>query len=445
MRLLDFFNYRRKADVSPAATPEDKKITAGGQITAPDRTIILTQPQRFGLDLSMFKAAIRAAENMDYTQRTRLYDMYEDTLLDTHMISVVSKRKNAVLGSPIEFWRNGVPDDTINENIKSPWFHQLVGDILDAQFWGFTLVQFTTGRDGYVDYFNVPRKHVDPQLKLIKRRQGDLSGIPFDEYPGLLFVKGERSLGILAACLPWVIRKNGTVGDWCQFSELFGMPIRDYAYDASDEAARARTLADAMTQGSASVYIHPDATKLNLIEAGNKTGSADVYDKLVRICNAEMSKAILGNTLTTEASDTGTQALGTVHKKEEEGITDADKKFILNVLNYNMSDIFTMLGINTEGGEFVFVKPAQVSSTEKANLIKIAKNELNLPIDDDYIYQELGIEKPKDYDRLKEEALKRKEEAAERMRQLTESGGKEALENRARFFDTALDCRALNW
>ena len=245
--------------------------------------------------------------------------------------------------------------------------------------------------------------------------------------------------------MPWVIRKNGTVGDWCQFSELFGMPIRDYAYDASDEAARARTLADAMTQGSASVYIHPDATKLNLIEAGNKTGSADVYDKLVRICNAEMSKAILGNTLTTEASDTGTQALGTVHKKEEEGITDADKKFILNVLNYNMSDIFTMLGINTEGGEFVFVKPAQVSSTEKANLIKIAKNELNLPIDDDYIYQELGIEKPKDYDRLKEEALKRKEEAAERMRQLTESGGKEALENRARFFDTALDCRALNW
>ncbi|MDO4213196.1 MAG: DUF935 family protein [Bacteroidales bacterium] len=382
---------------------------------------------------------------MDYTQRTRLYDMYQDVMLDTHMISVVEKRKNAVLGSPIEFWRDGVPDEAINTNIKSPWFSELVSDILDAQFWGFTLAQFSTGRDGFIEYFNVPRKHVDPQLKIIKRHQSDISGVPFSEYPGLLFVRGKRPLGIFAACLPWVIRKNGTVGDWCQFSELFGMPIRDYAYDASDEVARARTLADAMTQGSASVYIHPEGTKLSFIEAGNKTGSGDVYDGLVKVCNAELSKAILGNTLTTEASETGTQALGTVHKKEEEGFTKADKTFVLNVLNYDMTDIFTMLGINTDGGEFVFADTAQVPATEKASLFKTARNDLNLPIDDDYIYQELGIEKPKDYERLKEEERQRREEAAERMRQVQEERGKEAPENRARFFAKAPDYGALNW
>lgn len=446
MGIRDFFNYRRrKGSAVPAATPPEQIITAGGQITAPQSTLILTPPQRFGLDLSMYKSAIRAAENMDYTQRTRLYDMYQDVMLDTHMISVVEKRKNAVLGSPIEFWRDGVPDEAINTNIKSPWFSELVSDILDAQFWGFTLAQFSTGRDGFIEYFNVPRKHVDPQLKIIKRHQSDISGVPFSEYPGLLFVRGKRPLGIFAACLPWVIRKNGTVGDWCQFSELFGMPIRDYAYDASDEVARARTLADAMTQGSASVYIHPDGTKLSFIEAGNKTGSGDVYDGLVKVCNAELSKAILGNTLTTEASETGTQALGTVHKKEEEGFTKADKTFVLNVLNYDMTDIFTMLGINTDGGEFVFADTAQVPATEKASLFKIARNDLNLPIDDDYIYQELGIEKPKDYERLKEEERQRREEAAERMRQVQEERGKEAPENRARFFAKAPDYGALNW
>lgn len=33
-----------------------------------------------------------------------------------------------------------------------------------------------------------------------------------------------------------------------------------------------------------------------------------------------------------------------------------DRDFILDVLNYNMTDIFNALCVNTEGGEFVYVK-----------------------------------------------------------------------------------------
>lgn len=421
------------------------RITAGGQMTAPSSTIIMTQPQRFGLDLSQYKAAIRAAENMDYSRRTRLYDMYEDAMTDTHMVSVVSKRKNAILSSQITFLRNGLPDDRINDNIRSPWFHQFVADILDAQLWGFTLVQFTTGKDGYVDYFNVPRKHVDPQLRMIRHYQSDMTGVPFGEYGGLLLIEGGTRLGLLASCLPWVIRKNGTIGDWCQFSELFGMPIRDYAYDASDERARARVMADAMSQGSGSVYIHQDSTRLSFIEAGNKTGSADVYDRLVRVCNAEMSKAILGNTLTTETSDTGTQALGTVHRKEEEGFARADKQLVLKVLNYDMTEIFLAMGLDTRGGEFVYNDISQVSPIEKANLFRVARNELGLPIDDDYIYRELGIEKPADYDGMKEEEERRRAELAEKLRLMQQTREGEAPANRARFFGQAPDYRALEW
>ena len=46
----------------------------------------------------------------------------------------------------------------------------------------------------------------------------------------------------------------------------------------------------------------------------------DLYDKLCERCNNEISKLFLGNTLTTEASDKGTQALGTVHKDVEEKV-----------------------------------------------------------------------------------------------------------------------------
>lgn len=429
--------------------PQGGRITAGGQITAPGSTIIRTQPRRFDLDLSMYKAAIRAAENMDFTSRTLLYDMYDDALLDAHLMSVLEKRRNAVLSAPIQFWRDGVPDDKVNDQIKSPWFDNFLGDVLDAKFWGFTLVQFTAGPDGYVDYFLVPRKHVDPQLHLIKRYQTDITGVPFDEYPNLLFVQSGRPLGLLAVCLPWTIRKNGTVGDWSQFSELFGMPIRDYSYDAADPEARQRTIQEAENQGGAAAYVHSDGTKLTFIEAGNKSGSAEVYDKLVETCNAEISKAILGNTLTTEASDTGTQALGTVHKKEEESITRADRAFILSVLNYEMTDIFLSMGIDTKGGEFVFVESDTVPKTEKAQLFNTAKNVLGLPIDDDYMYQELGIEKPKDYDRLKAEAEEHRQEIAARLAALGGTDGQDGGDNPQNrmngFFGTSPDCRALKW
>ena len=74
--------------------------------------------------------AIRAFENVDYSRRFKLYDLYEDILMDTHLTSVIEKRKNAVLSSVIEFKRNGKPDKAVNEQIRSPWFRRLIGDIL---------------------------------------------------------------------------------------------------------------------------------------------------------------------------------------------------------------------------------------------------------------------------------------------------------------------------
>ena len=68
-----------------------------------------------------------------------------------------------------------------------------------------------------------------------------------------------------------------------------------------------------------------------------------------------------------------------------------------------MTDTFARLGINTEGGEFFFVPPKSKNSQEKVNVLKTLKNDMMLPIDDDYLYEEFGIPKPKDYEAMKEE------------------------------------------
>ena len=156
------------------------------------------------------------------------------------------------------------------------------------------------------------------------------------------------------------------------------------------------------------VFVHAQETVMELREAANKTGSADLYDKLCERCNNEISKLFLGNTLTTEASDKGTQALGTVHKDVEEKVTAADRQDILDVLNYNMTDIFAMLGIDTNGGEFCYPEKKVIEPEKKMTILTQLRTSFSLPVGDDYLYEEFGIEKPANYNELK----KRQEEKA---------------------------------
>jgi len=371
-----------------------------GQKTPP--AILLTQPKRFGVDIADYTSSIRAAENVDYTRRTKLYDLYIDILTDAHLSSVINKRILAVLSTNIEFRRKGVVDETINEQIRSPWFRRFVHDVMDAQFWGFSLFQFY--KDGqWVNYDPIPRKHVDPVRRIILHRQTDIAGTPWDEFSDLLFVGDKDDLGLLAKAAPWVIYKRNTIADWANFCEIFGMPIREYIYQTDDDESRRRAIEDSKSSGGMAFFLHASDTQLRLLESGNKSGSADLYERLCERCNSEMSKLILGNTLTTESSDKGTQALGTVHRKVEDQVAQADRRYVLDVLNYDMTDILLAMGINTEGGEFCFTEPKDTDMSSKAEILAKLRNTFNLPISDDYLYEEFGIEKPKDYNRLKEQ------------------------------------------
>ena len=122
------------------------RITAGGNFPLPGQTapntIILRQPRRFNIDIADYTGAIHAAEDVDFSRRYKLYDLYSDILMDPHLSSVIDRRISAVASADISFLRNGKPDDALAQQLDSPWFISLIRDILDARFWGFSLLQF---------------------------------------------------------------------------------------------------------------------------------------------------------------------------------------------------------------------------------------------------------------------------------------------------------------
>ena len=386
-------------------SPKQGKIIQGGMLVPqgmrqPD--IVLQMPEIFMFDMNAYMQSVKAAKGIDFSNRARLYDMYDSTSLDLHLSGVIAKRMRGVTKIPIEFRRNGVPDDEINKQIKSPWFKQLRKDLVMSEFWGFTLVQFYRNDEGNIRYDLINRKHYDPIHRKLLKYQGSMDGVPIDDFPDMLFVGSERDLGIYAELLPAVLYKRGDMSDWAQFCNIFGMPVREYTYDAGDEEARRRVIADARRQGANAAYIHPKESELKLVEAGNKTGSSDLYRTFAEYWDSKMSIRVLGNTLTTDAKSTGTQALGSVHKEEEDEMNSDDRDFILDILNYDMRPIFSSLGFNVEGGEFVYAKKDKINPAQQIDIVQKLSS-MGLPIDDDYLYETFCVAKPDNYKQLKEE------------------------------------------
>lgn len=418
-----------------------KEITsAGASDILPGQqspTIILQSPELFHFNIARYMASLQSASAIDFFNRTELYDIYHSILTtDGHLSGIVQKRLSAVARERFEFQRDGKPVDEVNEQIKSPWFRSFIKDAVSSKLWGFTLCQFRRDERGWITYDLIDRKHFDPVHRLVLLYETDVTGVPLDAFSNCLVICDEpRGLGSLATCAPYALYKRGNLGDWAQFCQIFGMPIREYTYAAGDEEARKRLLEDARKQGANAVYIHPEGSGMELHEASGKSGTNDLYERFTANCNDEMSIAILGNTLTTKSSENGTQALGTVQAKEQLKITDDDVQFILDLLNYDMTDIFAALGVNTVGGEFVRVEQKYQDKQVQINVVSKLK-EMGLPMSDDYLYKTFDVEKPDDYDTLKAEQEAKAQANAERARQLADRLNQEPTnEEKKRFLD----------
>ena len=192
--------FKKRLGYKPNGGSSNKIVQGGFRKVEGNRPpdVFLQMPELFMFNMKDYMESVRSAKSVDFSYRVKLFDMYESAQLDLHLSGVLDKRLRGVTQIPIEFQRDGKPDEDICRQLRSPWFKQLRRDLVMSKFYGFTLVQFYLDDDGNIRYDLIDRKHYDPVFHKLLKHQGDQSGIDIDEFDNILFVGTERGLGIFA-------------------------------------------------------------------------------------------------------------------------------------------------------------------------------------------------------------------------------------------------------
>lgn len=303
--------------------------------------------------------------------------VYEDLLRDAQVASCMASRKAGV--SKLNFELKAEKEDQkihdfIEETFSRFDRHQLFRAILNCVVYGYQPIEINWEvREGRI----VPASIIDKpaewfcfgennELRFLSKSQ-PLFG---EELPDMKFVcptneatyKNPYGISVLSRCFWPATFKKGDLKFWVSFTEKYGSPwvVGRYALGTSTE--NINRLADqlqAMIQDAVATV--PEDTRVEIIEAAGKGASAEVFDKLKDACNADISKAILGQTLTTDVGSTGSFAASQTHNEVRKDLILSDARIIENTLNQIVRwTVDQNFGKNVPAPVFRFYEPEDV-------------------------------------------------------------------------------------
>ena len=340
-------------------------------------------------DISVWRSALVAAESRSSPNRTRLYDLYEDVLLDGHLSGVIAKRIDAVLNKELFFERNGVRDHSFDELIHSYPFRKIIRTVVETLLWGVSGIEFFPGSE--LELSLIPRKHICMEKGIIAREQGGREGIAYGSLPNV-WVIGERGdMGLLLKCAPLYLYKRGGLADWAEYIEIFGQPVRIIRYDSYDEQTKAELRQALEESGSSLSLMMPREADLEIKDGKQSNSDGDLQLSFIKLLNEEMSVIILGNTDTTNSGHGSGYAQSKIHLQQQYEITRSDLAYVTAMLNSDrFISILQSYGYATGGGRFVFSKDMDIEYlAHRIAIDKAVAEQVAIPAS--YWYDTYGI------------------------------------------------------
>lgn len=288
-------------------------------------------------------------ENEDKSLIDTLED-YGKFLIDPHIFSCSQSRKAGMMGMEWEIFsddKNAELVSFIENCLNKLSLHRIFEEILDAPFFGYQPLEiyWDYDRDNRIVPVNIIAKPAHwfkfdqhNQLKFMARNSYAGEYVP----PRKVLLAQHKATysnpygtSVLSRCYHHVMFKQGGMELWLQFTEKYGMPLLVGSADSlADNATIAKLWQWLMEFKANGVLSVPSTVKVENINTGNLSASTDVYLKLIDYCNAELSKAILSQTLTTDnTGTTGSYAMSQTHMEVRKDVVIADSKIITEVVN----------------------------------------------------------------------------------------------------------------
>nr|WP_232456707.1 DUF935 domain-containing protein [Burkholderia ubonensis] len=273
--------------------------------------------------------------------------VYRELRADAHVGGCVRRRKAAVKSLEWGLDRSKAKSrvaKSIADVFADLDLSRIVTEMLDAVLYGYQPMEVTWGKVGN---FIVPTDVVgkpadwfvyDPDNQLrFRSKENRIQG---EELPARKFLVPRQEATYLnpygfpdlSMCFWPTTFKKGGLKFWVQFTEKYGSPMLVGKHPRSASDAETNLLLDRledMVQDAVAVI--PDDSSIEIKEAAGKSGSADVYERLLHFCRGEVSIALLGQNQTTEATSTRASAQAGLEVTDD--IRDGDKAIVTEAMN----------------------------------------------------------------------------------------------------------------
>lgn len=281
-------------------------------------------------------------------------ELWERMELDPHLYNVIQTRKAAVLALPRSILPWDKSDaakeqaDFIENALNRIRFHQGLKDLLDAVPKGFAVSEIMWGQDekGRWVPFDI-RARMQRRFLFGWQNELRLWG-PLDPWPGTIMPPNKFIVAsfdphydnawgnaLMAKCFwPWWFKKYG-LKFWMVFLEKFGQPtVKGKFPPGANEEQKDALLAAIEAMASETGVIIPNTQELELMEA-QRTGATDSYERFCAYLDRQMSKAVVGGTLSTDegSSGGGNRALGNVHREALLDLVSDDAQMLEEAVN----------------------------------------------------------------------------------------------------------------
>lgn len=305
-----------------------------------------------GLDPQRLAQILRAADQGDPVQYLELAEVIEER--DPHYIGVLGTRRRSVsqIDITVEAASEGERDVEIAEMVRV-WLKRdeladEIYDMLDAIgkgysfteiIWDTSMGQWEPQRLEWRDprSFRFDRRDLSTPVMLDDNGQER----PLDPFKFVYTqIKAKSGLplrsGIARIALWGWMFKAYTQRDWAIFTQTYGQPLRVGKFGSGASEKDKDTLFEAVANiaGDCAAII-PDSMMIDFIEAKNVGSASGLYKERSDWLDQQISKAVLGQTATTDAV-TGGLGSGKEHRQVQEDIERADAKALSAILNRDL-------------------------------------------------------------------------------------------------------------